>query len=295
MKRLKADTVANTAVASAARSPPSSRRSCRPRCCRARPRCASCRRCCKGRQLFAGKIDGTYGADLRTAIESLREGRGPAGDGARDADDPEAAGRQRRASSRPRAARETTQSDQDLSSVEHFTLAGVSGARRGAAARWRERLGCWSAPPACADAAGGRGGGGTRAVADEQQERRRATAASVCSLKRRPQQHELAVAGLDEAPAPAASLSPAARRSRTSTRRSRASSALLSSIDWFWQTRQRSSCEILRARASSAGSLSISPGSTAWAGERARKRATSAATTQSGDGKRGTGSRPSPG
>src|SRR5262245_8738526 len=55
------------------------------------------------------------------------------------------------------------------------------------------------------------------------------------------------------------------------TRRSWASGALDSSIDWFWQTTQRSSCESLRARASRAGSLSISPGSTAPAGVRAQR------------------------
>src|SRR6185295_15856630 len=60
------------------------------------------------------------------------------------------------------------------------------------------------------------------------------------------------------------------------TRRSWASGALESSIDWFWHTTQRSSCEIPRARASSAASLSFSPGSTAWTGERAMKMAASA-------------------
>ena len=45
------------------------------------------------------------------------------------------------------------------------------------------------------------------------------------------------------------SLSPAFRRSRTSRRRSRASGALESSIDWFWQTRQRSSADSALARA----------------------------------------------
>ena len=64
--------------------------------------------------------------------------------------------------------------------------------------------------------------------------------AAACAAEARAQQHELAVAGLDEGQH-GASLSPAARRSRTSTRRSRASSALQSSIDWFWHTRQRSS------------------------------------------------------
>ena len=44
-----------------------------------------------------------------------------------------------------------------------------------------------------------------------------------------------------------------------------------SSIDWFWQTRQRSSWQMWRARASSAGSSSISSGWTAWAGQRRRR------------------------
>ncbi len=47
---------------------------------------------------------------------------------------------------------------------------------------------------------------------------------------------------------------------------SRATSAAESSIDWFWQTTQRSAWPISRARASSAGSFSISDGSTASAG-----------------------------
>ena len=49
---------------------------------------------------------------------------------------------------------------------------------------------------------------------------------------------------------------------------------LESSIDWFWQTTQRSARPISRARASSAGSFSISDGSTARAGK-ARSRARS--------------------
>src|SRR5262245_51544624 len=60
------------------------------------------------------------------------------------------------------------------------------------------------------------------------------------------------------------------------TRRSCASEAYEPSIDWFWHTTQRSSCERWRARVSSAGSLSISLGSTAAAGERTIKKATSA-------------------
>ena len=53
-------------------------------------------------------------------------------------------------------------------------------------------------------------------------------------------------------------------------------SALESSIAWFWQTTQRSTRPISRARASSAGSFSISDGSTANAG------ATSASTRAPG-------------
>ena len=44
-----------------------------------------------------------------------------------------------------------------------------------------------------------------------------------------------------------------------------ASEASESSIDWFWQTRQRNSDESARARASSAGSRMISSGCTAMA------------------------------
>src|SRR5690606_29405451 len=55
------------------------------------------------------------------------------------------------------------------------------------------------------------------------------------------------------------------RRSRRRTRRSCASGASESSIDWFWQTMQRSSADSARARASSAGSDSLSPGSRAEA------------------------------
>ena len=62
------------------------------------------------------------------------------------------------------------------------------------------------------------------------------------------------------------SLSPALSRSRTARRMSRATSAAESSIDWFWQTTQRSAWPISRARASSAGSFNISDGSTASAG-----------------------------
>ena len=61
-------------------------------------------------------------------------------------------------------------------------------------------------------------------------------------------------------------VSPAFRRSRTSTRRSCARSASESSIDWLRHTRQRNSWPMSRARASSAGSASISSGRTAWAG-----------------------------
>src|SRR6185312_9905762 len=62
------------------------------------------------------------------------------------------------------------------------------------------------------------------------------------------------------------SLSPALSRSRTARRMSCATSALESSTSWFWQTTQRSARPISRARASSAGSFSISEGSTASAG-----------------------------
>ena len=67
------------------------------------------------------------------------------------------------------------------------------------------------------------------------------------------------------------SLSPALSRSRTARRMSRATSAAESSIDWFWQTTQRSAWPISRARASSAGSFSISDGSTASAGRREQR------------------------
>src|SRR4029077_21242333 len=56
---------------------------------------------------------------------------------------------------------------------------------------------------------------------------------------------------------------PALMRSRTNTRRSCASGALESSIDSFWHTMQRKSLDSARARTSSAGFDSISPGSTA--------------------------------
>src|SRR5262249_33248139 len=46
-------------------------------------------------------------------------------------------------------------------------------------------------------------------------------------------------------------------------RKSRASGASESSIDWFWQTMHRSSRDSARARASNAGSFSISSGWTA--------------------------------
>jgi len=58
-------------------------------------------------------------------------------------------------------------------------------------------------------------------------------------------------------------LSPAAIRSRTSSRRSRASGASESSIDWFWHTMQRNSRDRSRARASLSGSVMISSGCTA--------------------------------
>src|SRR5215207_1578437 len=48
-------------------------------------------------------------------------------------------------------------------------------------------------------------------------------------------------------------------------RRSRARGALESSIDWFWQTRQRNPADRPRARLSKTGSASISSGSTAIA------------------------------
>src|SRR5215472_17815957 len=66
-----------------------------------------------------------------------------------------------------------------------------------------------------------------------------------------------------------ASLSPALSRSRTRTRRSCARGACESSIDSFWQTMQRSSFEMARARASSTGSASISLGSTAHVADEA--------------------------
>ena len=56
-------------------------------------------------------------------------------------------------------------------------------------------------------------------------------------------------------------------RSRTARRMSCATSAAESSIDWFWQTTQRSACPMVRARASSAGSASTSEGSTAKDGK----------------------------
>ena len=49
---------------------------------------------------------------------------------------------------------------------------------------------------------------------------------------------------------------------------SRASGASESSIDWFWQTRQRNSADSARARVSSAGSFITSSGCTATAGAR---------------------------
>ena len=48
-------------------------------------------------------------------------------------------------------------------------------------------------------------------------------------------------------------------------RRSRASGASESSIDWFWQTMQRNCFDSTRARASCAGSFRISSGCTATA------------------------------
>ena len=62
----------------------------------------------------------------------------------------------------------------------------------------------------------------------------------VASRSRGLQQHELAVAR-DQKIEHLRSLSPAFSRSRTRIRRSRASGASESSIDWFWQTMQRSS------------------------------------------------------
>jgi hypothetical protein len=59
------------------------------------------------------------------------------------------------------------------------------------------------------------------------------------------------------------SLSPDAIRSRTSRRKSRASGASESSIDWFWHTMQRSSRDSSRARDSLAGSDITSSGCTA--------------------------------
>src|SRR5690348_1304642 len=60
-------------------------------------------------------------------------------------------------------------------------------------------------------------------------------------------------------------------------RKSRASGAFESSIDWFWQTRQRSPSEMERARDSSAGSDRISSGWTARSGAIASKKKSSAA------------------
>src|SRR5215218_4792991 len=54
-------------------------------------------------------------------------------------------------------------------------------------------------------------------------------------------------------------------RSRTRSRKSRASGASESSIDWFWQTMQRNSRDKSRARNSFAGSDMISSGCTARA------------------------------
>ena len=59
--------------------------------------------------------------------------------------------------------------------------------------------------------------------------------------------------------------SPAAIRSRTNSRRSRARGASESSIDWFWHTMQRNSCDNARALASLTGSAMISSGCTAEA------------------------------
>ena len=86
---------------------------------------------------------------------------------------------------------------------------------------------------------------------------------SVCAAERRVAAARTRRSGPRRSRITCASLSPALSRSRTSRRRSRASGALLSSIDWFWQTRQRRPEEIWRARASSAASGRISSGSTA--------------------------------
>src|SRR6266511_2988616 len=64
--------------------------------------------------------------------------------------------------------------------------------------------------------------------------------------------------------------SPAVSRSRTRMRKSRASGASESSIDWFWHTMQRRSRDSVRARVSSAASDRISSGWTARAGVEAR-------------------------
>ena len=61
------------------------------------------------------------------------------------------------------------------------------------------------------------------------------------------------------------SVSPACSRLRTSARKSCANGASLSSIDWFWQTKQRSSSDKARARFSKAASSSASPGLSAKA------------------------------
>ena len=66
-------------------------------------------------------------------------------------------------------------------------------------------------------------------------------------------------------PAPPRSVSPALRRSRTSTRRSLARGASESSMDWFWHTRQRRPAEMSRARRSRTGSFRTSSGWTASA------------------------------
>ncbi len=70
---------------------------------------------------------------------------------------------------------------------------------------------------------------------------------SVCAVQARLEQHELAVARDEEVEHLAVAVA-GVSRSRTSRRRSRASGASESSIDWFWQTMQRSSWR-QRARA----------------------------------------------
>ena len=93
-KRLKADTIANTAVASAAFA--GKLEAFRQAAVLSSPgQMRELQTLLRQRQLFSGPVDGTYGADLRDGDRGLREGRRPDRDGARDAGAPEAAGRRR--------------------------------------------------------------------------------------------------------------------------------------------------------------------------------------------------------